>query len=100
MEWHRVAGRDELVDGSTQTVDAGGVSVALTRLGERYGALNDFCPHAGASLGSGSVEGGMIVCPWHGWAFDAMTGECALSFEKAVTYPVEVRDDGIYIGIE
>jgi 3-ketosteroid 9alpha-monooxygenase subunit A len=31
-----------------------------------------FCPHLGAHLGhGGTVEGCEIVCPFHGWRFDA-----------------------------
>jgi phenylpropionate dioxygenase-like ring-hydroxylating dioxygenase large terminal subunit len=31
---------------------------------------NDFCPHRGAELSHGSVSGGLITCPAHGWRFD------------------------------
>ena len=35
-----------------------------------------FCPHLGAHLGyGGRVEGGAIVCPFHGWRFDGQ-GVC------------------------
>lgn len=41
--------------------------------GEIY-ALDNQCLHWGGPLGQGKVEGGKIVCPWHGWQFDPKTG--------------------------
>lgn len=33
------------------------------------------CPHAGASLARGSIEGGEIICPMHGYSFDLLSGD-------------------------
>lgn len=35
----------------------------------RVRALDAFCPHMGADLGNGSVEGSAIRCALHGWRF-------------------------------
>ena len=35
----------------------------------------DQCPHRGAQLSLGSVTGAIIVCPYHGWAYD-IEGQC------------------------
>ena len=38
--------------------------------------LDPFCPHLGAHLGvGGTVEGGTLRCPFHGWRFDG-SGTC------------------------
>ena len=43
---------------------------ATTR-GEAH-VMDAFCPHLGAHLGhGGTVEGCELVCPFHGWKFDA-----------------------------
>jgi len=39
--------------------------------------LSDACCHRGASLGAGQCRDGRLVCPQHGWEFDA-TGKCRL----------------------
>jgi vanillate O-demethylase monooxygenase subunit len=54
--------------------------LALTLAGEelvlfrdglgRVAALRDQCPHRRMRLSLGKVEGGRIVCPYHGWSFD------------------------------
>ncbi|WP_353228306.1 aromatic ring-hydroxylating dioxygenase subunit alpha [Novosphingobium sp.] len=38
-------------------------------------ALVDRCPHRGVALSLGRVDGGQIVCPFHGWRFDG-AGHC------------------------
>lgn len=46
-----------------------GEPVLLYREGERIFALADTCAHAGCSLVSGRVEGGVLTCPCHGSAY-------------------------------
>ncbi len=56
--------------------DAPGGSIAVFRLGERLCAIRDECPHAGASLADGVLDGSVITCPRHGSQFDVRTGNC------------------------
>ena len=51
-----------------------GVRIAVLRDGDRFVAVADACPHMGASLADGRVEGGAVVCAWHGWRYDTATG--------------------------
>ncbi|MCP4250318.1 MAG: Rieske 2Fe-2S domain-containing protein, partial [bacterium] len=56
------------------------------------------CPHQGGPLGEGSIENGLLRCPWHGWDYDPLTGK-APGFDDGVeTFPVEEREDGVYVG--
>jgi len=41
----------------------------------RYGLLDRDCPHRGADLSFGRLEGGGLRCAFHGWLFD-ITGQC------------------------
>jgi len=41
----------------------------------RYGLIDEFCPHRGASLWFGRNEECGLRCPYHGWKFD-VTGQC------------------------
>ncbi|MEZ5667241.1 MAG: thiamine pyrophosphate-binding protein [Alphaproteobacteria bacterium] len=107
LTWHRVAGPDELPEGRVKSATAGGVTVALTRFQGRYAAMDNRCPHQGGPLGEGSIEPGVegkcwLRCPWHGWDFDPLTGQPPGGHEDSGqrTYPVEVRDDGIYVGLD
>ncbi len=107
IEWHRVADLDELPGGRVKTVTAGTLSMALTHIDGSYTAMDNRCPHQGGPLGEGSIEVGKegecwLRCPWHGWDFDPKTGRPPGGHEDSGQrlYPVEVRDDGIYVGIE
>lgn len=98
--WHRVAAPDEVPDGSAITVAAGGKTIALTHFEGQYGALDNVCPHMGGPLGEGVIEYGLLVCPWHGREYHPLSGVCEGYEESAKTYPVDVRDDGIYVGVD
>ncbi|MCO8120536.1 nitrite reductase small subunit NirD [Stieleria sp. TO1_6] len=37
-------------------------------------AIDDLCPHMGASLAEGHVEGNSVTCPWHAWRFCVADG--------------------------
>ena len=98
--WYRVAGLGDLPEGRVRTVLAGKHSIALTRVGDQYGALDNHCPHQGGPLGEGSIEKGMLRCPWHGYDYDPLTGTPPSGFSDApACFPLEVRDDGIYVEI-
>src|SRR5262249_36687688 len=46
-------------------------SLALFRAGpDRVGALDVVCPHRRMRLSLGTVNGGRLICPYHGWSFD------------------------------
>ena len=81
--WHKVADPDELPSGRVRTVVAGHKSVVLTRVGDRYGALENRCPHQGGPLGEGSIEKGWLRCPWHGYDYDPLTGTPPPGFTDA-----------------
>ena len=96
VTWHKAAEPGELADGELKAVVVAGTPVVLARVGERYRALDDRCPHAGGPLSQGCIENGLLVCPWHGREYDLETGRCE-GFQPVRTFPVEVRDDGIFV---
>jgi nitrite reductase (NADH) small subunit/3-phenylpropionate/trans-cinnamate dioxygenase ferredoxin subunit len=78
MAEFRVVGKvGELADGEGRAVEVGNKLVALFRIGTEYFALDDVCPHMGASLSEGHVENGIVTCPWHAWRFRLADGTWA-----------------------
>ncbi|MEM9293663.1 MAG: thiamine pyrophosphate-dependent enzyme [Acidobacteriota bacterium] len=101
LQWHRVAATDELPEGRVMSVSVGHVNLCLTHHEGEYGALDNACPHQGGPLGEGSIENGYLRCPWHGWDYCPLTGKPPGGYDDGVdTFPVEERDDGIYVGLE
>ena len=96
--WHKVITGDELPEGRVMTVAVENQSFCVTHYDGQYGVLDNRCPHQGGPLGEGSIENGLLRCPWHGWDYCPLTGK-APGFDDGVKiFPVEVRDDGVYVG--
>ncbi len=98
--WHKALEKDEFPEGRVKSITLGHVTVALTHFEGKYGALNNKCPHQGGPLGEGSIENGLLRCPWHGWDFCPHSGNTPGYDDGVDAYAVEVRDDGIYVGLE
>lgn len=86
------------------------VPLALGRTAEgKAFALRDACPHRGIPLSYGRVDGHLVECCYHGWRFDASTGQCVeipsltsqdkLKVERifAGHYPCEERDGYVWV---
>jgi len=100
LHWYRVAGHGELPEGRVRSAACGRRTVCLVHHGGEYAALDNRCPHQGGPLGEGSIENGMLRCPWHGWDFDPRTGQPPGGYDDGVeTFPVEEREDGVYVGL-
>lgn len=95
----KVARRGEIPDGSGRTVEAGGRSIALFNTGGRFYAIDNACLHRGGPLGEGDLMGTTVVCPWHGWEYDVVTGE-SVDDPKVKLSCFAVRVDGEDILIE
>ena len=75
--------------------------ICLTHYKGKFSALDNRCPHQGGPLGEGSIENGMLRCPWHGWDFDPCSGKPPGGFDDGIdTFPVKEEGDAIYVGVE
>jgi 3-phenylpropionate/trans-cinnamate dioxygenase ferredoxin subunit len=80
---------------------ANGTPVVLANVDGDIYALEDECSHEEFPLSDGELEGGDVVCIYHGARFECATGlNKALPAVRPVTsFPVEIRDDEIYIDL-
>ena len=69
-ERRRVARVDDIPPGKAKAVHFAGEEVAVFNINGSFYAISDTCPHNGAPLSGGILEGKHVVCPWHGWKFD------------------------------
>ncbi|SDQ70827.1 Ferredoxin subunit of nitrite reductase or a ring-hydroxylating dioxygenase [Pseudomonas sp. UC 17F4] len=73
-------------------------SVALFNVADSFYAIDDSCPHQGASLCGGRLDGRVIQCCAHGLRFDLASGYLLNSTQlKVASYPVEQRDGQLFI---
>jgi nitrite reductase/ring-hydroxylating ferredoxin subunit len=70
----KVAEVQEIPAGSAKMVRLGRQSVALFNISGTIHAINNICPHEGGPLCEGTLDGCVVVCPWHGIPFDVRTG--------------------------
>ncbi len=99
--WVRVAAEGECARGALLGVMAEGTPVVLANVGGELCALADQCSHEDLPLSDGELEGGDVVCLYHGARFDARTGaRKALPAVRPVrSFPVQVRDGEIYVDV-
>ena len=64
----------ELKDGTMKAVSVNGREILLARVGDKYYAADNRCPHMGGKLSQGRLEGTVITCPLHGSQFDLSDG--------------------------
>ena len=100
--WHKVLeNKKELPDGRVKTVTAAHKGICLTHFEGKFSALDNRCPHQGGPLGEGSIENGMLRCPWHGWDFHPCTGKPPGGYDDGIpTYEIKEEDGSIYVGLE
>jgi len=99
--WHKVLdNKKELAENRVMTVEAGHTQVCLTHFKGSYNAISNKCPHQGGPLGEGSIENGLLRCPWHGWDFNPCGGDSDGFEDGLKTYELKVEDNAIYVGIE
>ena len=99
--WHKLVDIDEVPEGRVTTVTVGHESLCVTNTESGgFGCLGNACPHQGGPLGEGSIEGGWLRCPWHGYDYSPKNGKPPGTFSDApAAFRTEVRDDGIYVAL-
>ena len=87
--------------GGGVAVPVDGRMVAVFRQDDGWYAIDDLCPHMGASLAEGFVEGKCVTCPWHAWRFGVDTGAWEDNPKVSVDrFEVKVDGDDVWVSIE
>jgi nitrite reductase (NADH) small subunit len=86
-------------EGEGQSFQVGERLVAVFLKDGQYFAIDDLCPHMGASLGAGYLDDeGVVTCPWHAWRFCVRDGKWADNPRLSVdTFDVRVEGDEIQV---
>lgn len=100
LVFHKICKADAIPEGGAHAVNFEKHHLALFRKDGKFSAVDNRCPHMGYPLTKGTVKDGILVCHWHHWQFDLQTGACFVGGGDDVqTFPVEVRDGNVFVGI-
>ena len=97
-ELRTVCRLDELAEGLGKTVYIGDKAIALFLIEGQCYAIDDTCPHMGASLGGGFVDNKTVTCPWHFWRFRLGDGAWADNPRLGVAcYKTKIQNDEVQV---
>lgn len=105
--WVRAASTDTIADGAISRFDLTSRSgeqaeVIVVNLGQRLTAYRNECAHEGLPLDDALIDtaGGTLTCPWHGFCYDATSGECLSSpGAQLEQLPMRVDDGQVWIRV-
>jgi nitrite reductase (NADH) small subunit len=72
--------------------------ICVARVGGQLTAMDNVCPHRGGPLSDGVVMDGKLICPWHGWQFDPVTGQSVQVPNTGVDlYRIFIDGDDVFV---
>lgn len=70
-DWHVIARSPDVVEGKPLRARLLGEDLVIWRTRDRLMAWQDLCIHRGTRLSLGSIENDLLMCPYHGWTYNA-----------------------------
>lgn len=79
-----------------------GKKIILFKIDGKITAISNTCPHKAGPLGDGMIEsrsdGMYIVCPWHGWRYNLVTGKVPPGYEgQQAVFDTKIEDGMILV---
>ena len=99
--WHRLGPVEQFADKALQQFKIGTLTIALSYRDGEFGAISGVCNHVGGPLGDGTLsDDGYVICPWHNWQFQRMTGEARPGIPAAVPrHEVKVENGVVFVNL-
>jgi len=97
--WNKVEHEIKLSPDHLAEITLNGKRICISKRGQQWFACAASCPHAGGELAKGYIDAfNNIVCPVHRYKYNMGNGyNSSGEGFKLKTYPVEEREDGIYV---
>ena len=104
-KWYKIAETHlelHFEDNGLVEIQVASKKICIARSGEGFKACAAKCPHAGGNMAEGFLDKDEnIVCPVHRYKFNLVNGRDVTGEGYYLkTYPVEIRDEGIFLGIK
>jgi len=105
LTWHKIADHITEIDFSENNIaiaELKSKKICIGKFGDKTFAFAHKCPHAGGILAEGHIDVlGNVVCPVHRYKYDLRNGRNVSGEGYYLkNWPVELREDGVYVGIE
>ncbi len=103
--WHKIAETIEELrfkKNSILQMAVGNKNICIIKTEKGISACAAKCPHAGGAMCEGALDKNEnIICPVHRYTFNLNTGRDITGEGYYLKiYPVEIKDSGIFLGIE
>ena len=97
--WIDIGPHTDYPAGSRQCLRVEKTPVVVCHLDGKLTAFLDNCPHAGLPLGQGDLQGKVLVCPFHGYAFDVTCGRNidTPTDEPLTMLPIQIHEQRVQI---
>jgi cytochrome P450/nitrite reductase/ring-hydroxylating ferredoxin subunit len=95
----RVANIDQVHGDGPHALSAKGFDIVAVRTPAGWRAFEGRCPHQGALLGEGELDGEKLVCRNHHWRFSADSGRREGGPQCLVSCPIAERDGALFIDV-
>ena len=105
--WVQTSHPTDFVDGTVTSLSLTGedgkqADCIVVNIGGQLTAYVDACAHQGLPLGNGLLDSvaGTLTCPWHGFCYDALSGECmSAPGAQLEQMPLRVEDGYVWIRV-
>jgi Fe-S cluster biogenesis protein NfuA/nitrite reductase/ring-hydroxylating ferredoxin subunit len=91
---------DAVKDGEAYRLDSDSTSILIIRLDQKLMAYRNQCAHQALPLDGGLIDrlNGTLTCPFHGFCYDARSGECLSAPQAQLeAFPLRIQDGIIWI---
>ena len=96
-EWSRLTRVADLHGDGPFALAVNGRDIVLLRAHGTFKAYDGRCPHQGALLGEGELDGETVVCRNHRWRFQVESGRRIGGPQCLTAYAIEQRGDELWV---
>ncbi len=103
--WNKIADHINELDFAENNIavaELSGKKICIGKFKESVFAFAYKCPHAGGIMADGWIDAlGNVVCPLHRYKYSLQNGRNVSGEGYYLKHwPVETREDGVYVGME
>ena len=97
----KIATQSELpAAGEAKEFPCGDRVICIANVDGALSAMDNLCLHRGGPLGQGLIDGGKVVCPWHGWQWDPTTGQAGHNANaKVAIYRLKIENGDVQVEV-